>query len=792
MFTRSSIRKYIGSLRTLLIFYAYHLASGTIIPANIKQPVSYLPFSIFEFESTSPFNPNTTNVVSCNIPACQCSKAFPAISIRCAQPSLKLEDLGIVFGHIRNDFKDYNTTYLDIQNKRNLSSPLLNFKMFLNLRQKIFKLKLSHDDIKEINVDTFEGFSETEVLDLSFNRLTNLEKGVFDSLLQLRALNLAFNFIEAFDSTSLLSKAYKMSTLDISYNPLDTLNLMSVSSVNNTFLTRLTEVSMTNTTLDSDKIASSLYFPSSVHTLYMDLNNFTILSYTTFIQIKKIKEVRLYGNPFVCDCSNSQLFGWLRYLLKLATGGLIVKSSNITKSSNGTVVKPIQTPIEDERERGIELVDKDPKRLNAIAQSLKYIQCTYEEKKTFVNVVNLTAKDIQEWCKFKCPFKGSACYCIEASDDSDLLTVKCNSSTYERVIKAGINLNHIFARLDLFDISFEGKKFPANFLRGSQAMMLMILNSQITEIPDLAFQSMGISRGSKSNGKMDIKHNHSMIGLSINDNNVKVINEKSFYSLNSLSRLSLAHNDISYIPPATFAHAMLPNLTFLDLSFNLLVDIRNVTFAYTLKDLNLRFNKIKLLFTASFTRLKSLEILYLTGNDFSCICEIVTLSVYLNELIQRFRADNYRANLTRQDLRLLKCQEDKKWENSTVARVGMSKFVLGLASVPEKLAECQSEVGNFSSGHANSSEDSGSWINDKEHNASQEEKEKSAKRWKNFMIFGILVIGILLLIIGIVVYFNYYRKYQSNNLRDTSDSKDAQTKTGISTVSQEKEKTSPH
>ncbi|NWH84008.1 LRC19 protein, partial [Aegithalos caudatus] len=142
-----------------------------------------------------------------------------------------------------------------------------------------------------------------------------------------------------------------------------------------------------------------------------------------------------------------------------------------------------------------------------------------------------------------------------------------------------------------------------------------------------------ITKLSLKNNKITLEdHDKEILGhfiylteLHLNENNITVLNNNSFYNLKNLITLDISNNCISTVHKAAFAG--LNQLSVLNLSYNMIAQLDSDTFTplENLSVLNLQYNFLKYFHIKSSFRLIRI---FLDGNPWSC-CDLLDLHIWL-------------------------------------------------------------------------------------------------------------------------------------------------------------------
>ncbi|NWV14746.1 LRC19 protein, partial [Ptilonorhynchus violaceus] len=166
----------------------------------------------------------------------------------------------------------------------------------------------------------------------------------------------------------------------------------------------------------------------------------------------------------------------------------------------------------------------------------------------------------------------------------------------------------------------------------SQTVACEESGKNLFNIPINLFQN--VTKLSLKNNKITLKdHDKEILGhfinlteLYLNENNISVLYNNSFYNLKKLINLDISNNCISTVHKAAFAG--LNQLSVLNLSYNMIAQLDSDAFTSleSLTVLNLQYNLLKYFhIKSSFKLIK----IVLAGNPWICSCDLLDLQIWL-------------------------------------------------------------------------------------------------------------------------------------------------------------------
>lgn len=175
-----------------------------------------------------------------------------------------------------------------------------------NLPHNIRVLDLSNNQITELTDYSFVKYESLEILYLQNNSLSKLEPQVFERLRKVRYLDLSFNSLDKIPFQT-FGDLKALLTLSLRGN-----RITSIPQNSFTDVSKLTSLYLSGNHIDSihPKAFNGL---NHLQQLELQSNALSFLNGTTFrFFSEELKEIKLYHNPWFCDCNLRWLIQWLK------------------------------------------------------------------------------------------------------------------------------------------------------------------------------------------------------------------------------------------------------------------------------------------------------------------------------------------------------------------------------------------------------------------------------------------------------------------------------------------------
>jgi len=195
-------------------------------------------------------------------------------------------------------------------------------------------LDISYNSLERIPAKAFSTLSNLKSLVLSGNKLKNLEKGLFKNLKSLEILELNKCGLHQLNNTIFYKDVPypNLVELRLSENPIQTpkegsifpftmsrLNTLDISKCDLSYLTKefflptpnLKNLLLNNNTLQSDKNnMKCMERLTNLENLDLAFNNMTSIASREFNYNNQLMSLKLFGNPWKCDCFITDMWFW--------------------------------------------------------------------------------------------------------------------------------------------------------------------------------------------------------------------------------------------------------------------------------------------------------------------------------------------------------------------------------------------------------------------------------------------------------------------------------------------------
>ncbi|CAH0549521.1 unnamed protein product [Brassicogethes aeneus] len=214
-----------------------------------------------------------------------------------------------IYVNLSQQFPSSNLEYLNLENNQ---IAILGNSVFQNL-QNMTTLILSHNRINIIDPEAFKGvYKEGEymplrslkTLKLDHNNINQINQDVFEHTEDLEILDLSFNPIKTFSHNTILHTLNKLTTLDLSGNPI---SILPATFKYGLVLERLY---LNRTLLGS--LNETTGFPIMPKMkLYIQNNKLSSIEAEVISSWDRLSDLDIRGNPWSCECNNQWMISTL-------------------------------------------------------------------------------------------------------------------------------------------------------------------------------------------------------------------------------------------------------------------------------------------------------------------------------------------------------------------------------------------------------------------------------------------------------------------------------------------------
>jgi len=235
---------------------------------------------------------------------CNCSKNGDEVVVNCRNQDLEemptafISDSTTKLILAENSLEEFSTAHLDVQALKELDLSMNALAVFLDPSRKkwanLETLNLSDNYLRWIPITLFQRMKALQHLNLSNNRLLNINQVKFPSFL--RVLNVAGNQIAGINERKFLSSAVNLQTLDMSDNNIQDITPRSLSHLRNLEILNLAENELTEIP------NGAFYGLVSCHNINLSFNNISDIATTAFVNFghksRNDKIINLTNNKF--------------------------------------------------------------------------------------------------------------------------------------------------------------------------------------------------------------------------------------------------------------------------------------------------------------------------------------------------------------------------------------------------------------------------------------------------------------------------------------------------------------
>lgn len=284
----------------------YKMLSTPTMARTLQLPPLLLLFLTSAWSEPTSESPK----YQCLVPGCDCTMFDEVgdIFLRCANHSLR-QFPELIHGVVGVDASHNFINALPTFPKRPLQVLDLHYNRISELSPGVFAglnvlevLDLSHNNIAEVHPECFEGLGNLLVLNLTENFLEVLKPGIFGAMPRLKKLMLAGNSLKAMDSSWLLS-LHALEHLDLRMLGLRSLPKATFRAVPTLKLLELSDNDFEH--VPTEAIGSA----TSLEVLHLEHNPIKTLDSKSFSQITSIQELHLSAMPLLESVEDGTFVG---------------------------------------------------------------------------------------------------------------------------------------------------------------------------------------------------------------------------------------------------------------------------------------------------------------------------------------------------------------------------------------------------------------------------------------------------------------------------------------------------
>jgi len=524
-----------------------------------------------------------------------------------------------------------NLTHLDLSNN---SIGSLTSSSFPKTLSTLISLNMKHNNISKIESSALMPLvNSLEELDVAYNNISKLERNTFKGMKKIKLLDLSFNRFSSFDRSDFVE--------------LLGLQVIRLSGMSEGRLSKLPQsIFARNAQLHTIDISENVFTEVDAYTTrgvrflrkYIASGNMiTSIARKAFSTNARIRVIDLSRNAL--STIPSDMFTGLQYLEKLDLSNNVIKTVDagafksifmidINLSHNQLNFIPRSAFIECSNISTLDLSHNNLSRIHSEAFVDSDVSHLILNHNKFVNLTEVPIGNLTG-IRFL-----NLSHNEIVSVNRKSFGLKQNTKLYEAAV-VDLSFNHLkelsgsmfekfwaLRHLNLSNNHFKRLGF-GSFGNLPTLLDLNLDNNQLRDIGSISglisLKDLYVRNNSlKSVPTLSVALNH----IFLEDNEIDSISCSSFPMINSLLSLHMKNNSISSLDTDSFCNLL--TLRFVDLSFNNISDVENVSPALqrlsSLQQLDLSFNSIPVVNSANaFGNLPTLFTLNLSGNRISSV-----------------------------------------------------------------------------------------------------------------------------------------------------------------------------
>ncbi|XP_076155315.1 uncharacterized protein LOC143138809 [Alosa pseudoharengus] len=454
-----------------------------------------------------------------------------------------------------------------------------------NLPHNVTDIDISNNRIKEINTGDFKNFTHLETLNISYNSISYVEEGAFKDLIALKELGLRSNRLTR------ITKKFFLGLTNLKVLLLDNNNILTIENESFSVFHHLEHVKLSNNTLRDMASMQPIFRVQTLAEIHIPYNNISIFQSSEISNSSlRLKILNLAHNPLIIFRMHADIFPYLNTVdLSYCFSNRSLEWEVLNTSFFRNVKRLHMAGVNVSLERFnviLQTFNNSLVELTLSAVPLAKSLISYTCK--IPTLTKLTLRDnnissLKDTGLEKCfQLKAIDLYYNSLADLEDVfaslknitsLQLGYNKFSYIPSMIQNIslleNLNFVFNRIERLDCS--------TFKTLNKLKTLSLYGNSINVMKDCVFQDLinlkklylgsnciKYLRGAFKKGPAKLEH------LELSSNSLASLNTDDFRGLKSLRTLVLNDNKINSIDNKTFDK--LNSLKLLNLEFNKITD----------------------------------------------------------------------------------------------------------------------------------------------------------------------------------------------------------------------------